>query len=334
MRADRLLSILLLLQHHGRMTVRQLAERLEVSERTICRDMEALSAAGVPVYAERGTGGGWFLSEGYRTTLTGLNRDEIQTVFLSNARLLQDLGLKEASDVALLKLSAALPAVFRRDAEYASQRIHIDGAGWHAAEEDVPHLRTLLEAVWEEKRLYLSYRREGDDAVERLVDPLGLVAKGNTWYLVAAVEGEIRTYRVSRVKSAELVEERAARPPGFDLAAYWEQSTAQFTANLPKYPALLRVHPSLLPRMKSGVRYVRFEPAGEPDADGWCSVSAQFQTFEGACEYVLGHGPLIEVTEPLQLREQVYLLAQQTAARYQQNYGTTGSPRHDTIRDG
>src|SRR5438874_11494791 len=130
MRADRLLSILLILQVHQRITARELSKRLEVSERTIHRDMEALGAAGVPVYAERGTGGGWVLSEAYQTNLTGLNEAEIQSLFLANPpHLLADLGLRQASEGALIKLLAALPSISRRDAEFARQRLHVDGAG-------------------------------------------------------------------------------------------------------------------------------------------------------------------------------------------------------------
>src|SRR5215207_7455103 len=193
MRADRLVSIMLLLQVYRRLTAGELARRLEVSERTIHRDMEALSAAGVPVVAERGSGGGWALAGGYRTNLTGLNAAEVQTLFSGlPARLLADLKLDRDSDAAHVKLLAALPPSSRADAEYARRRVHVDVAGWGAAEEAVPHLHTVQEAVWRGRKLFFTY---GDDcggaAAERAVDPLGLVAKGGVWYLVArAGEGE------------------------------------------------------------------------------------------------------------------------------------------------
>ncbi|HEX8186484.1 MAG TPA: YafY family protein, partial [Blastocatellia bacterium] len=218
MRADRLLSIMLLLQVHRRITARELASRLEVSERTIHRDMDALSGAGIPVFAERGSGGGWALMEEYRTNLTGLNKDEIQALFLVNpSRLLADLGLGKASDAALIKLRAALPSVSRDEAEYARQRIYVDLAGWNHSQETIPHLPALQEAIWRERKLRFTYERTGCDGVERLVDPLGLVAKGSAWYLVAAVEGETRSYRISRVKDVEIMDEPCARPEGFDL---------------------------------------------------------------------------------------------------------------------
>ena len=160
MRADRLLSIMLLLQVHKRVTSRELARRLEVSERTIHRDMDALGAAGIPIYAERGIGGGWALSEAYQTNLTGLNEAEIQALFLATPpNLLADLGLHQAADAALIKLLAALPAFSRRDAEFARQRIHVDGAGWLRAREAVPFLSAIQEALWQDRKLILAYQR-------------------------------------------------------------------------------------------------------------------------------------------------------------------------------
>ncbi|HEV8190152.1 MAG TPA: YafY family protein [Ktedonobacterales bacterium] len=317
MRADRLLSILMLLQVHRKMTAFDLARRLEVCERTIHRDMEALGVAGVPVLAERGAGGGWRLLEGYRTNLTGLNEVEVQALFLTKPpRLLADLGLEKASDAALLKLLAALPALQRNGAEYVRQRIHVDVAGWRQSEETVPLLPALQEAVWQERKLRFTYRRGDGVAVERVVDPLGLVAKGSIWYLVAAVEGEPRSYRVSRVQAAEIVDEECARPLGFDLASFWGESTAQFSAHLPRYSATLRVEASVLPRLRTGGWYTRVEREEAPDADGWVQVVVQFEDEHGAREYALSFGPRLEVLEPLELREQVSRAAEGIVALY------------------
>ncbi len=240
MRADRLLSILLLLQVHQRITARDLAQRLEVSERTIHRDMDILSGAGIPVTAERGAGGGWALLDDYRTDLTGLNAAEIQTLFLATpTRLLADLGLRQAADAALIKLLAALPSVARQGAEYARQRIHVDAAGWQQSRDDVPILPLLQEAIWQERRVALGYRRGDGTTVERVVDPLGLVAKGSLWYLIAAADGETRTYRVSRVGSAVITDERCAPGrfrPGGVLGAGVGQLPGQSTA-LPRHTA-------------------------------------------------------------------------------------------------
>ncbi len=317
MRADRLLSILLLLQTHQRLTAGDLARRLEVSERTIHRDMEALGMAGVPVTAERGTGGGWSLLEGYRTNLTGLTGAEMQALLLARpSRLLADLGLRQAAEAALLKLLAALPAMSRRDAEYTRQRLHVDGAGWHEAAEAVPYLLPIQEAIWQERRLRLTYQRGDGATVERLAYPLGLVAKGGVWYVVAAVDGELRSYRVSRVLRAEATEESFTRPPDFDLAAFWEQSTADFKANLPRYPVTLRADPAIVAAMRRTDRYARIEDVGPPERDGWVTLIMRFEEEHNALEYVLRFGPQVEVVEPATLREQVIQAAEGILARY------------------
>lgn len=319
MRADRLLSILLLLQVHRRLTAHELAERLEVSQRTIYRDMMALSAAGIPVVAERGVGGGWFLLEGYQTNLTGLNEAEIKTLFLSKpTRLLDNLGLRQASEAALIKLLAALPAMQRRDAESVRQRIHVEAAGWHPSEENVSFLPTLQEAIWQERKLHLSYQRSDGTMVEQLVEPLGLVAKGSVWYLMAAIEGEIYTYRVSRVQSAEVTDQLFVRPQAFNLAICWEQSYANFKAALPRYPATVRVGPAIFSKIRSARGFARVEQVdlSAADAEGWIKVSIVFETEEEACGYVLSFGPQIEVLEPQVLRQKVIHLAEQVVALY------------------
>ena len=334
MRADRLLSIMLLLQLHRRMTARELAGRMEVSERTIQRDMEALSAAGVPVSAERGAGGGWALVEGYSTNLTGLNEAELQALFIAGpSKILADLHLGGASDAAFIKLLASLPDASRRGAEYVRQRIHVDVSGWGAEAEVFPHLQTLQDAVWRERKLRMVYERGSGDcveAVERLVDPLGLVAKGSAWYLVAAVEGEPRSYRASRVKSASVTDEVCARPEGFDLAAFWEKSASVFKKTLPRYAARLRVRRSVVPRLRYAGRFARVELVGEPDAEGWVEVSMRFQFEAEACEYALSFGAEVEVLEPLELRRKVVEMAEAVIAFYA-GRANGGSP---TVREG
>jgi predicted DNA-binding transcriptional regulator YafY len=316
-RADRLLSILLLLQVHRRMTARALARRLEVSERTVHRDMEALGAAGVPVYAQRGAGGGWVLPDTYRTNLTGLTESETQALFVATPpRLLADLGLEKASDAALVKLLAALPAFARRDAEYARQRIHVDAGGWRGGEETVPCLPALQEAIWRERKVRLAYRRGDGGAAERLVDPLGLVAKASRWYLVAGVAGEMRTYRVSRIQAVDITDEPCVRPPEFDLAAYWARSSAEFVANLPRYPATVRAAPDALPRVWIPGSYAQVQRVGEPEADGWRTLELLLETEEEACSYVLGFGARVTVVAPAELRERVVRAAREIVALY------------------
>lgn len=316
MRAARLLSILLQLQVYERITAADLARQLEVSERTIYRDMEALSAAGIPVVADRGVGGGWYLLDEYRTNLTGLNEDEVQTLFLSNsAQLLADLGLQGAADKALLKLMAALPTHQRRSADTIRQSIYIDGSGWHGASEDVSWLQVLQEAIGAERRVALTYQR-GDGAVVRVVDPLGLVVKGMVWYLIAAVDGEFRTYRVSRIQHVEIQDAHFSRPEGFDLAEHWEMSTAHFIATLPKYEFTLRVDASMVDWLRAIWRYARIDHAGPLDGDGWQEIRVTCETEREAIAYVLGCGPRAYVVAPAALKEAVAGEAAQLAALY------------------
>ena len=314
MRADRLLSILLLLQVHQRMTARELAQRLEVSQRTIHRDMDALCTAGIPITAERGVGGGWGLLEEYRTNLTGLSESEIQVLFLGKPTpLLADLGLHQASEGALIKLLAALPEMHRRDAECARQRIHFDVSSWHQTHQDITQLPILQDAIWRERRLRIIYQR-GDSSVERIVDPLGLVAKGSTWYLVACVEGQERNYRVSRIQAAEILEQPCIRPPDFDLATSWSRSSTLFRANLPCYPVCIRVATEAVPLIYQANK--RVTHTGPTDSEGWITLQLQFETEAEARGYILSFGTQIEILEPLTLREQVIELARSILTHY------------------
>jgi predicted DNA-binding transcriptional regulator YafY len=312
MRADRLLSILFQLQLHTKLTGRELAERLEVSERTIHRDMEALGNAGVPVVAERGTGGGWSLMEGYRTNLTGLSEPEVRALFVTRpARLLADLHLEEASDAALIKLLTVLPAVYRRNAELARQRILIDVTGWTRPSDRVLHLPLLQDAVWRERKVRITY---GDkDPHVRLAGPLGLVAKGSIWYLVAEVDGDVRTYRVSRVQDVEILDEPFVRPEGFDLARFWEESAVRFKERLPRYEAVIRAEPSALPWIQAMIRFGGIDNVTEEA--GLARISMHFDTEEVARAVLLGFGDRVEVLAPPSLRDGILAAARALLSR-------------------
>ena len=324
MRADRLFSIVLLLQTHQQMTSRDLASRLEVSERTIHRDMDALSGAGIPVVAARGTGGGWSLLGEYRTDLTGLTETEIQSLFVTKpTKLLADLQLEKASDGALLKLLACLPATFRRGAERARQRIHVDLSGWSKREEAAPFLPVLQEALWLERKILITYERGLDcEAVQRRIEPFGLVAKGSVWYLVGSVEGSVRSYRVSRIVNAEVSNELAAIPADFDLASYWEQSSSTFKANVPNYTATFWVSPAVWPRLRFAGRFARVNETDETDARGWRKATIGFDVEEMACEYAVSFGPYLEVIEPTTLRAKVIEMINATRQFYSTAYDT------------
>jgi predicted DNA-binding transcriptional regulator YafY len=319
MRADRLLTIVLLLQTNHQLTSKDLASRLEVSERTIHRDMEALSGAGIPVVALRGMGGGWSLLGEYRTNLTGLNEAEIETLFVTKSpKVLADLKLEKAAEGAMLKLLAALPTSYQRAAERARRRIYVDVQGWKRQEEAVPLLPVLQEAIWLERRLAFTYSR-GDkcDAVDRTVDPLGLVAKGSVWYLVASVGSDIRSYRVSRIVRAEVINERATIPGEFDLPAYWESSSAAFRSSLPNYTATFRIAPDVLPFLRFAGRFARVSDSYETEANGWIRITVGFDVEEMAVGYALSFGPQLEVLEPETLREKVIQEAKKLVESYQ-----------------
>jgi predicted DNA-binding transcriptional regulator YafY len=317
MRADRLLSILLLLQTRGQVTAGELAERLEVSERTIHRDMEALSMAGVPVYARRGTGGGWVLPDDYRTETAGLNDAEVHAVFLANPRrLLADLGLNQAAEQGLIKLLSALPTSHRHDAEQIRQRLHIDVSTWRGGEESVPLLPQLHAALLDDRRIRVTYGRPGAEPSERTIDPLGLVAKGNIWYLIGLSAGEKRTYRVSRISSVETLEEPATRPAEFDLAGYWESSKAAFVERLPQYQFTALVDAGRLEEVRQAGRWSRVETVDRGGDDGRCLVTIRSEREIDAIGLALSFGASLEVIEPAELRAAVMRELEAARAQY------------------
>jgi predicted DNA-binding transcriptional regulator YafY len=229
MKSSRLIQVLLLLQSRGRMTADELSQELEVSPRTIYRDIEALSGAGIPIYADRGPAGGYQLVDGYRTRLTGLTGAEAQSLFLAGLPgPAEELGLREFAAAAQLKLLAALPTELRSRAEQIRQRFHLDTPTWFRGDEPTEHLATIADAVWEQRRVRMTYERWGNQTVRREVDPYGLVLKAGTWYFV----GSGRTYRVSRVRELQALGETFERPEDFDLARYWAEWSEQFEARM------------------------------------------------------------------------------------------------------
>lgn len=317
MRADRLLSILLLLETKRVRTSRELAIELEVSERTIHRDMEALSRMGIPVLSERGAQGGWRLEEAYRSDLTGLNGAEVAALFVpASERHLEDLGLAGTARSAFTKLLASLPAARRRDADRLRERLFVDTTSWRQTSEGVPLFQTLQDAVWQERRLFIRYQRGDGEVRERRVDPLGLVAKGSTWYLVASCDGELRTYRASRIQFAELLSETFARPDGFELQTFWAQSSAAFVSSLPAFRFVGRAAPELLPRLPWVGSFAKLEERDPPEADGWARVVVRVQSEQEAVEFALGLGSRFEILEPTHLREAIALEARRVLECY------------------
>jgi len=315
MRADRLLSILMLLQTRGRLTAQELARELEVTERTVYRDVTALSAAGVPVYTERGPGGGISLLEDYRTNLTGLTPAEVRALFmLSIPAPLDQLGVGAELRAALLKLSAALPNSRRVDEASARQRIHLDSSDWFQSEEQTPQLATVQTALWQNRLLEISYRAQFGTEVEMLIEPYGLVAKTSTWYLAGARDGQLRAWRVSRIQSARALPETFQPPSGFDLPTFWKAWCEEFETSRPQYIVTARVSPTLA-RILAEHRPETLPSAPLPETD-WRTINLSFESLEAARTRILGYGGAIEVLEPLALRKSLLDYAIQVQSRY------------------
>ena len=322
MRADRLISLLMLLQSRGKLPAHRLAAELEVSERTIYRDIEALGMAGVPVYAERGPGGGCALLESYRSNLTGMTAAEVQALFmLSIPAPLAQLGVSQELKAALLKLSAALPAAHRQAEERSRQRIYLDSTWWFQAEETVPCLPDLQQALWQDRQVKITYRLQFGAEVERVVSPLGLVAKTNVWYLVAQWNGGLRVYRVASITRAQALDQPANQPPDFDLAAFWKDWAEGYEDQRSSFLVTARMAPELareLPRYFGNNFLSALAAAGPPDEGGWVTLTLPFENFYAARDRILGLGATVEVLEPLALRLSVIDYAQQIVNFYRE----------------
>ncbi|MEW2139358.1 transcriptional regulator [Streptomyces sp. NPDC005409] len=319
MRADRLLSLLLLLQNRGRMTAPELAAELEVSVRTVYRDLDALGASGVPVLADRGPAGGYRLADGYRTRLTGLTDAQAGSLFLAGAPgPAQELGLGADLAAAQLKLQAALPAALAGRARRIQDRFHLDAPAWFRDADPVPHLACIAQAVWDQRVLHTHYRRWRGE-VRRELHPLGLVLKGGIWYLVAGAEDSVRTYRVSRFLAVDTAEHGFERPAGFQLAAYWQESTSRLDAALLQHTAELRLSPRgqrLLPMQFGAAGTRALAEAGPPEADGWVRVRLPVETEAVAVGDLLRLGAEAEVLGPPALRRALAETVTALARRY------------------
>lgn len=302
MKADRLIALLLLLQARRQCSARILAEQLEVSERTIYRDVDSLSAAGVPIYAERGSNGGIALADGYRRTLTHFNDDEIRALFFSGASPLADLGLDRGLDRALEKLEGGFADVQRRAAEKARSRIHLDQRRWQQQEPPRELLTALRRAIWDDRRISVEYEDRNRKASTRTIDPLGLVSKAGVWYLVARSNGEMRSFRVERIVRAEELAERFERPIEFDLERYWRESMLRFAeeSRNDQYTVLLRVR-------GEGIETVTFFWSSEIVERGSSEslVRVTFPSQGIAISQAIAWIEIAEIVEPEDLRDRV-----------------------------
>ena len=336
MRADRLVSLVLLLQARGRTTAGALAAELGVSVRTVYRDLEALSAAGVPVLAESGPGGGCELLPGYRFPLRALSREEAEAlIILGVPPALRELGLADAVTAAhrQIRVTSGLAG----DQAPAGPLIYLDMPRWFTSAEPVPQLQRLAQALRGGRRVDLRYRRANGetDPAPRSVGPLGLVNKAGTWYLVAAageqraaeqqaveqraVEQRAAVFRVGRIISAQVRAEPFARPAGFELAAFWAEWSREFMATRPRLPVRLRASPhalAILPEVLGDYARDAIDAAGPPDEQGWRSLVLSFEHERAAAHRLAGFGPLVEVQSPLAVRDRLVETAQGTLERY------------------
>lgn len=301
---------MILLQNRGKMTAKELANELEVSDRTILRDMDALSTAGIPIVSDRGTAGGWRLLDNFRSKLSGLNIDDMKSLFLfPSGKLLEDLGLNSQALDTRQKLLAAIPGSYRDEAQAMWERIHIDSSTWRQSKEKMHALETVQQAVWENKKLKIHYEQADGEQKERLLEPLGLVAKGNRWYLVASRDGELRNYRVSRIHTAKVENEVFRRPLNFNLAAYWEQSKVEFIQNLPKYDVQVEIHPAIIKRINFTGKFVQVIKTENPNGDKWIPATLRFNDKQEAIEFILGFANKIKVISPKDLPNKVVSMA-------------------------
>jgi predicted DNA-binding transcriptional regulator YafY len=300
--------MVLLLQSRPSMTAAELAEELEVSERTVARDAQALSEAGVPVYADRGRAGGYRLIGGYRTRLTGLARGEAEALFLSGVPgALREMGLEDAASAARLKVSAALLPSLRDASRSAAQRFHLDAPNWFTEPKTPELLPAVADAVWDDRRITARYRaREGE--VERELEPYGLVLKAGVWYLCARVaeRGSYRVYRIDRFTAVERGEERFERDAEFELPAFWAERAEQFARSILRTEVVVRLTPAGARELPYAVDPVVAREvlagAGEPDGEGLLTVTLPVESEEVAHAQLASLGPEAEVLAPPALR--------------------------------
>jgi predicted DNA-binding transcriptional regulator YafY len=307
MKSDRLLSTLMLLQAHSRLSTREVAERLEISQRTAHRDMEALCAAGIPLIAHRGATGGWELQKGWRTKVPGLDDAELQALLMAQPSALGDRKLTAAAQRAFDKLMASMPTTMRLQAHSIQARLHIDPTGWRPSTEDLSMLPIVQDALARDCKLTFLYTRADGDTSTRTVDPLGLVCKQTVWYLIAQSQAGTRTYRISRMNEVVVLALSSTRPPNFDLAAYWKQSTAALKDRHQTVSTILALSDEAVASIEGWCPMV---PAPNHRSartlpKGWRLFHVEFESYQQARFVVLGLGSRAAAIAPPDLRKEI-----------------------------
>jgi predicted DNA-binding transcriptional regulator YafY len=313
-----------MLQAKGRARAREIASSLEVSERTVYRDLDSLSAAGIPVHAERGAGGGIVLADGYRRALTQFRDDEVRALFVTATQTLEDVGLGPTLRRALDKITGALTDSQRREAEHARRRIHIDPRRWKQAAQPREILAALRRACAEDRRAVLHYRDRDGKVTERVIEPFGLVSKAGVWYVVARCGSEMRVFRADRVLGLDVTDERFARPADFDLDGYWNSWSAEFERSLPGYAVTLRVAPGAVDDVTAYWEAEEVTGGGRRQKRGWSSLRVLFPSLDVAVAHVILWGKRVEAVGPPELRTAVIDRASDTLARYKRRASAAG----------
>lgn len=314
--------MVLLLQSRTAMTAAELARELQVSERTVTRDAQALCEAGIPVYAERGSAGGYRLVGGYRTGLTGLARDEAEALFLSGLpSALREMGLADAGDAARLKVSAALLPSLRDASAGAARRFHLDAPGWYQEPVTPALLPAVAGAVWDDRTVHARYRRGGrDTGAERELAPYGLVLKAGVWYLCARAQDDFRVYRIDRFTAVTVSDTRFDRDESFDLPAFWAERADRFARSILRTEVTLRLSEAAVRRLPHAVDRVAAQDAlaaaGPPGPDGRVTVTLPVESLDVAYSQLLTLGPELEVLEPAALRSRFAAAAERLHALY------------------
>ena len=309
MKADRLISLLLLLQTKARRPARELAEALEVSERTIYRDVDALACAGVPVYAERGTEGGIALAPGYRRAFSHFSDEEVRALFISGSGILADLGMNRGYERAREKMRSGFTDVQRRAEHMLRGRIHVDQRRWNQSDPPFDKLALLRRAVWEDRCVTLTYADRKRAQSERTIDPFGLVSKAGVWYLIARTQAGMRTFRVDRIVEVHECAEHFARPADFDLDAYWREASERFARPADEYAVLLRVDAEV---EQDICAYWRHEPIDEREH----ILRIHFPSIGSATRFLGSWGDRIDVLEPSELTDALVAHARAILSRH------------------
>ncbi len=315
MRADRLISILILLQANKKITASDLSKKLEVSVRTIYRDIDILSGIGVPIFAEKGVNGGIGLLGDYKTSLTGINKNELLSLFIPTSdKILEDLGIENLKYSAMLKILGNSATNELKEFENVQNYIYIDMNTWSETNTpvNIDILSVLQNAIWSSKSLQILYRKT-DITKEVEINPLGLVCKRSIWYLVADNDDIIKTYKVSSIVSAKQLDTAFVRPKDFHLKNFWLNSTRNFKSSIPKHNFTFKINPHIMDQIKERA-FITILEIVEKESEIYIKIS--FDAIWQGVEFAFGYGKDIEILEPKEAISEIKKKAREVLELY------------------